>query len=110
MEPEILNIEQIMQDRARAVETSIRTVSLDELRVLVTTLFPIESHPWNQAFRTFLDESADDTFFQAKADDQIHIVYCSTREKGIWYIPEKGVGILQPRGLKALKQIVANSP
>jgi hypothetical protein len=110
MEPEILNIEQIMHDRRKAVETSIRKVSLDELRVLVTTLFPIESHPWSQAFRTFLDETAGDTFFQAEADDQIHIVYCSTREKGIWFIPEKGVGILQTRGLKALREIVADSP
>jgi hypothetical protein len=110
MEPEILNIEQIMHDRRKAVETSIRKVSLDDLRVLVTTLFPIESHPWSQAFRTFLDESAGATFFQAKADDQIHIAYCSTREKGIWYIPEKGVGILQTRGLKALREIVADSP
>ena len=106
MEPEILNVEQIMQDRRKAIEKSIQKVSLEELRVLVTRLFPFESHPWNQAFRTFLDEAAGDTFYQATTDDQIHVVYCSTKEKGLWYIPEKGVGLLQPRGLKTMKEVV----
>ena len=109
MEPQILNIEQIMQDRRKAVEKSIQRISLQELRTLVTTLFPIESHPWNQAFRTFLNESAGDTFYQATTDDNIHIVYCSTKEKGLWYIPEKGVGILQSRGLKIMKEVAAAS-
>jgi hypothetical protein len=109
MEPEIINIEQIMQNRRKAVERSIQKISLEELRALVPVLFPVESHPWNQAFRAFLDGAAGDAFYQATTDDDVHVVYCSTRDKGIWYIPEKGVGILQSRGLKMMKEITANS-
>ena len=110
MDTQNLNIEQVMQDRRKAVEESIQRVSLEDLRALVTTLFPVESHPWNQDFRAFLDESAGDTFYKATTNDQIHIVYCSTKERGLWYIPEKGVGIMQAKGLQILKEVVAAIP
>ena len=106
MEPENLDIESIMSDRRHAIEETIREVGVSELESLGTKLFSDVTHPWLQEYQDFLEENRGATFYHGKTNEHIHVIYCRSKEKGIWFIPGVGIGILQERGLKALREIV----
>ncbi len=106
MESENLDIESIMHARRDAVAESIREISVEELKSLEASLFPYLDHPWRAPFRQFLDENAGSAFYHATTNDRIQVLYCRTREKGIWFVPGSGVGILQAPALKVLREVV----
>jgi len=57
-------------------------------------------------FFNFLTENASASFYYATTDDRIHFIYCHTKEKGLWFMPGSGMGPLQAKGLKILKEVV----
>ena len=69
-------------------------------------LFPFIDHPWREKFFNFLTENSDAPFHHATTHDGVHIIYCHAKERGIWFLPGSGMGPLQPKGLKILKEIV----
>ena len=106
MDPENLDIESIMSERRHAIEETIREVSVAELQTLGDKLFPDVTHPWLQKYHDFLEENRGAIFYHGSTHEHIHVVYCRSKEKGIWFIPGVGIGILQEKGLKALREIV----
>jgi hypothetical protein len=54
----------------------------------------------------FLEENTGNTFYHATTNDQVEIIYCPAKEKGIWFLPRGGAGPLQAKGLKIMKEIV----
>lgn len=106
MEPENLDIESFIETGRDAVKKSIRPMSLEEVNSLLDSFFPDGSHPWSNTFREFVQENANDTFYHANALDHVQIVYCPAREKGIWFIPECALGILDGMPLKVIKELV----
>ena len=106
MKPENLNIEEITEDRRKAVVASIRPISSEELKTLGERLFPFLDHPWREVFFGFINENAGSTFHHATTHDGIQFIYCHAKEKGIWFVPEVGKGPMQPKGLALFKQIV----
>ena len=91
--------------RREAVRKTIRPATLAELRELGLTLFPVATDPWAEKFNAFLTEHAGDHFYLADVPGA-HIAYCREAGKGIWFIPGTGVGIIQPKGLQAIAEIV----
>ena len=106
MEAENCDFKSIMDARRKSVENSIRPISIDELKSLEESLFRDAGDVWYEPFRQFVDENRHSTFFHATADDQIQVVYCREKEKGIWFIPERAIGILDGKPLEILKVIV----
>jgi len=106
MEAENCDFKSIMAARRKAVEHSIRPISIDELKAFEESLFRDAGDVWYEPFRQFVDENRHSTFYHATADDQIQVVYCREKEKGIWFIPERAIGILDAMPLKVLKEIV----
>jgi len=100
------SMDEVMEARREAIRDSIHTITVEELRSLGESLFPYAEHPWREKFFTFLAENSGATFHHAVTNDQIHIIYCASQEKGIWFVPGSGVGPLQAKGLQALKEIV----
>lgn len=98
--------EQLAEDRLKAIAQSIRTISVEELRELGEKLFKFADDPWRAAFFGFLDENADSTFHQATTNDGVVLLYCPEKDKGIWFLPGQGMGPLQARGRKAIKQLI----
>jgi hypothetical protein len=101
-----LNMEELTEERRRAIEASIRVISVDELKQLGAELFPYLDHPFRGKYDTFIEENAGATFHHAATHDHVHIIYCSTKDKGMWFLPGSGMGPLQAKGLKILKEIV----
>lgn len=106
MEIENLDIDSIAEARQKAIKESIHAVGIEELKSLGEALFPLLDNPWRDAYFAFLAENADQTFHRAAANDGIEIIYCHARERGMWFIPGQGMGPLQAKGLKTLKEIV----
>jgi len=101
-----LNMEELTDERRKAITESIDTVSVEKLKELGEELFPYHDHPWRETYYNFLAENAGATFYHATTQDRVHIVYCHAKEKGMWFIPGSGMGPLQEKGLKILKKIV----
>ena len=40
------------------------------------------------------------------ANDQVEIIYCPDKKKGIWFVPRGGIGPLQAKGIGILNEIV----
>lgn len=112
MKPEDLTFESVMAARRKAVAKSIRKVSTDDLNVLIANLLPDAAHPWRELFQRFIDENRGEIFYQGELwegepGEKIHVyvVYCRAKDKGIWYIPKTGLGLLEPRELTTMKEI-----
>jgi hypothetical protein len=106
MKAENLNMDEITDARRKAIVASIHTINVEELKKLGEQIFPIAGDPWRERFFEFLTENAGATFHHASTHDDIQVIYCSAKAKGMWVKPGKGMGPVQPKGLAILKQIV----
>jgi hypothetical protein len=106
MTPENLNMEQVTEARRKAIAASIRTISTEELKALGERLFPFVDNPWREKFFDFIAQNPGATFYHATTHDQVQFVYCHAKEKGIWFLPGKGMGPMQQTGLGIFKKIV----
>lgn len=100
------NLDEITEARRKAIVETIHPISIEELTTLGEGLFPHADHPWREKFFTFLSENAGATFQHATTNDRIHIIYCHAQNKGVWFLLGGGMGPMQPKGLKILKEIV----
>ncbi|HVJ57218.1 MAG TPA: hypothetical protein VM574_05225 [Terrimicrobiaceae bacterium] len=108
MEPENLDIEQINEDRRKAIQQNIETISIDDLKALGEKLFPYPEHPWREKFFAFIEQQSSDTCYHATTNDGIEVLYCPATEKGMWYTRARGMGPLSAKATAAMKEIVPN--
>jgi hypothetical protein len=106
MEPENLDVESITEARRKAIEQTIEPISIEQLKSLGEKIFPFFDHPWRHTFFQFVEENSGSTFYHATADDQVEIIYCPDKGKGMWFLPRGCPGPLQTTGLRILKDIV----
>lgn len=106
MSSEELDLNSILTNRREAVKESIQPISMEELKNLGELLFPFLDHPWRAVFFDFLKENANSSFYHAETSDRFHVLYCRDKERGLWFIPGSGMGPLQEKALKTLKEIV----
>ena len=104
-----VDLQEITEGRHKAIAASIRSIGVDELKVLGERLFPFVDHPWREKFFGFLSENTGATFYHAIAQDGVQFIYCPAKDKGMWFVPGVGMGPMQPKGRGILKQIVEKS-
>lgn len=106
MHSENLNIDDLTEERRKAIQQTIHTVSPEEVQALGERLFPYSDHPWRAKFFEFINENSGATFHHAVTNDHVQILYCSAKNRGIWFLPDIGVGPLQAKGLALLEKII----
>lgn len=109
MEPENMNMDEITEDRRKALAESLHSISLKELTALGEKVFPIHDHPWRETFFNFLAENPHASFYYGTTHDHVHVIYCQDKDKGLWFLPLGGMGPLQKRGLTILKELSAGA-
>ena len=107
MERENLDMNQITEERRAALTRTIAPIDVKELAALGERIFPNLDHPWRQVFLDFAAQNADAKYFHGTTHDGVHVLYCATQETGIWFLPERGAGPLQARGIEILKDMTA---
>jgi hypothetical protein len=95
-----------MENRRVVVRKTIRPATLDELKQLGEKRFAVATDPWCEKYNEFLKQNPSAKFYRAETPEGAEIVYCRDVEKGVWFLPGKGMGIIQPRGLQMLAEIV----
>jgi hypothetical protein len=96
-----------MDLRRESIRKTIKPITLAELKELGEKQFPIVTDPWCGRYFDFLAKHADDKFYQATSAEGARVIYSKDAGQGVWFLPGGGKGILQPKGLQALKEIVA---
>jgi len=99
-------MEEITDARRKAIAASIRPINAEELKGIGERIFPFAGDPWRERFFEFLTENAGATFHHATTNDDIQVLYCNAKGKGMWFKQGVGMGPMQPKGLAILKQIV----
>ena len=100
------DFEEITKERRESIAKTIRTASADELKKLGDQIFPYVEDPWREAFFGFIAQNPGATFHYAVTSDGVHIVYCREKDKGIWFLPGVGKGILSSTGRQMMKEAV----
>lgn len=94
------------ETRREAIRKTIKPSTLAELKEVGAKRFPIVTDPWCERYFQFLKNHPDDKFYQATSPEGAEILYCRDAEQGIWFLKDNGMGILQPGGLKILREVV----
>jgi hypothetical protein len=95
-----------LEIRRQKVRQTIRPVTYTDLKLLGEKRFVIVTDPWFEKFNQFLDEHKNAKFYMAESPESAEIIYCRDTGNGIWFLPGKGMGIIQPKGLQMLAEIV----
>jgi hypothetical protein len=103
---EKFDLETLTKERRKAIAKSIRTVDTEELKKIGEEIFRYAEDPWRQAFFRFIAENPGATFHHAVTSDNVNIVYCRDKDKGMWFLPGSGIGPLQVRGKKIMKEMI----
>lgn len=96
-----------METRRAAIRKTIRPATLEELKLLGETCFPVVTDPWAERFAEFLKHHPSAKYYRAKTTEGAEIVYCRDTGQGIWLLPGNGMGIIQPHGLRLLAELTA---
>ena len=95
-----------MENRRVMVRKTIRPITMEELKQLGEKRFPVVTDPWCVRFNEFLTKNASARFYQAQVPEGADVIYCHDAGQAVWFLPGKGMGIVQPKGLAMLKEIV----
>jgi hypothetical protein len=106
MLPDNLDLDIATADQRKTIHESICVINAEEMKTLEEEIFPFKQDLWHDRYRKFMEENAGETFFYAAINDATRILYCYGKQRGIWFLPNSGVGILQEPALKVLKEIV----
>ena len=104
-----IDINEITEARAKAIRKSIRVVSAEELKKIGETIFPYVDDPWRDKFFDFIAQHRGTTFHHAITHDHVEIIYCANADAGMWFIRGTGMGPLQAKGRKVMKEAGATT-
>lgn len=96
-----------MENRRAVVRKTIRPATMEELKELGEKRFTVVTDPWCERWAQFLKNHSSAKYYQAKTPEGAEIVYCRDTGQGFWFLPGKGMGIIQPKGLQMLAEITA---
>lgn len=99
--------DQTWENRRTMIKKTIRPATLEELKKLGEERFPIVTDPWYTRYTEFLTKNADARFYRAEIAGHAEIIYCADIGRGVWFLPGKGMGIIQSKGLEILAEVVA---
>jgi len=100
------DLENLDKERRKAITKTIRTIDVEELKKLGNEIFHFADDPWREAFFGFIAENPGCTFHHAVTNDGVNLVYCRDKDKGMWFISGQGMGPLQQKGRRFMKETI----
>ncbi len=99
-------LDQTMENRRVSILKTIRPATHEELLQLGEKRFPLVTDPWCIRYHEFITRNASAKFYRAESPEGAEVVYCRDTGQGVWFLPGNGMGIIQPKGLQMLAEIV----
>ena len=101
-----IDIDSITEARRKSIAKSIHTISVEELKKLGNEVFHDLDDPWREVFFRFVAEHSHATIHHAITNDGVNMLYCRDEDKGIWFVPGVGKGILSLAGRKMMREAI----
>ena len=103
---EEFDLENLNKERRKALAKTIRPITPEELKKTGNEIFRYADDPWRETFFNFIAENPGSTFHHAVTSDGYNLIYCRDKDKGMWFLPGTGMGPLQERGRKQMKELI----
>jgi hypothetical protein len=101
-----IDIDSITQERRKSVAKSIVSVNLEELKKLGGEVFHDWDDPGREQFFQFIEDHKGGTIYHAIASDGVHLLYSHAEDRGIWFVPKIGKGVLSPSGRQMMMEAI----
>ena len=93
-----VDMETLSEERRKAVQQSLQSMSVAELRKIVKDqLSDFEGDPWQENFLRLIEAHPEESFYRAVAQEGATILYCRGEDTGVWFLPGSGMGPLPER-------------
>ena len=105
-----VDMETLSEERRRAVQESLESMTVAELRKLVKELSDFEGDPWQQNLVRVIDAHPEASFYRAVTQEGAIILYCPGEDTGVWFLPGSGMGSLPEQAKRHMKEAIAAPP
>ena len=102
-----IDIESITEERRKSIAKSIHTISGEELKKLGNEVFHDLDDPGRETFFRFIEENSHATIHHATSTDGVHFIYSRDEDRGLWFLPGSGKGILSATGRQMMREAIA---
>ena len=102
-----VDMETLSEERRRAVQESLQSMSVAELRKVVKELSDFEGDPWQENFVNVIEAHPEASFYRAVTQEGAIILYCPGEDTGVWFLPGRGMGPLPEEAKRHMKEAMA---
>ncbi len=86
-----VDLETLNEERRRAVQESLRRMTLEEVHKLMKeVLSDFEGDPWQESFLRAIEAHPQESFYRAVVPEGVILLYCADEDIGIWSCPAAG--------------------
>ena len=105
-----VDMQTLSEERRKAVQDSLQSMTVADLRKLVNELSDFEGDPWRENFVTVIETHPEASFYRAVTQEGAVILYCPGEDTGVWFLPGSGMGPLPEEAKRHMKEAVASPP
>lgn len=98
--------DETVNHRREAIRETIHRVGIEEIRALGAERLPVATDPWAERFNRFLNTHPRSRYYLAEVPGGFEIAYCHDTGDALWFLPGSGMGVVQEKGRKFLKELV----
>ena len=103
-----IDMKTLSEERRRAVQESLQSMTVDELRNVVKELSDFEGDPSQESFVRVIDAHPEASSYRAVTQEGAIILYCPGEDTGVWFLPGSGMGPLPEQAKRHMKEAIAN--
>src|SRR5215472_7205224 len=104
------DIESVSDQRRRAIQESMKSMPVAELRKVVKELSEFEGDSWQQKLVEVVETHPEESFYRAVTQEGVIILYCPGENIGVWFLPGSGMGPLPDQAKRHMKEAIAAPP
>ena len=102
-----VDMETLSEERRRALQESLESMTVAELRNVVKGLSDFEGDPSQESLVRVIEAHPQASFYRAVTQEGAVILYCPGEDTGVWFLPGSGMGPLPEEAKRHMKEAIA---
>ena len=102
-----VDMQSVSEERRKAIQESLKTMSVADLRQIVKELSDFEGDPWRENFVSVIKAHPEASFYRAVTQGGAVVLYCPGEDTGVWFLPGRGMGPLPEEAKRHMKEAMA---
>jgi hypothetical protein len=102
-----IDMETLSEERRRALQQSLESMTVADLREVAKELSDFEGDPWQENFVSVIGAHPEASFYRAVTQEGAIILYCPGEDTGVWFLPGSGMGPLPDQAKRHMKEAIA---